>query len=610
MVDGTYRTHQTTKSGAYTFADLPTFVEENGKLYLAGYQVILQTLPTDYAATKYWNDADPDVVYSKLAVADSDTVEDSQQTGSLPITVQKNRHEMLILAQEATAGTQNAPAESYVDYNWAFICETNIPNIDTPDQAEKKYYDLVKARDYANLDAGLKQRETATVQGIVWEDTDYNGIQDAAEKGKSGVSVTLEQYYYDPASKQYVKTDSDRTATTNKNGIYTFANVPTHLIVGTTDCLAYYRICAKLPNGYAVTRYQQATDDTAIDSDWIAETNYLTAPDHGDYFLVAQESRGNTPYDLTDAVTQKQYDSILKKDSINQYNGGLKQFETANIQGIVWLDQNYDGLKNIGETAMETAQTVYLDQYYLDENQQWQLYQTLSAQTNAKTGMYQFQNQPTYLSVDGEIYLAGYRLRMQAVPDGFAVTKYQVLDLTGISINSDLLAQTQESHADHTVDFQEAGDYILLAKQAVHGNTGSGEVGFHTYYVRTYDNVQYDIVTAKETVTDYNGGLKAIQTAMLKGIVWEDVNYDGVLDETESGYGNLHLTLCQFYWDGTAWQETDTTQTATTDASGVYQFDAIPTYIEVDGTCYLAGYKLHLDALPDGYAVTVLANDN
>ena len=121
MVDGTYRTHQTTKSGAYTFADLPTFVEENGKLYLAGYQVILQTLPTDYAATKYWNDADPDVVYSKLAVADSDTVEDSQQTGSLPITVQKNRHEMLILAQEATAGTQNAPAESYVDYNWAFI---------------------------------------------------------------------------------------------------------------------------------------------------------------------------------------------------------------------------------------------------------------------------------------------------------------------------------------------------------------------------------------------------------------------------------------------------------------------------------------------------------
>ena len=172
------------------------------------------------------------------------------------------------------------------------------------------------------------------------------------------------------------------------------------------------------------------------------------------------------------------------------------------------------------------------------------------------------------------------------------------------------MAQTQESHADHTVDFQEAGDYILLAKQAVHGNTGSGEVGFHTYYVRTYDNVQYDIVTAKETVTDYNGGLKAIQTAMLKGIVWEDVNYDGVLDETESGYGNLHLTLCQFYWDGTAWQETDTTQTATTDASGVYQFDAIPTYIEVDGTCYLAGYKLHLDALPDGYAVTVLANDN
>ena len=86
-----------------------------------------------------------------------DGTEDSQRTGDLPITVLKGNHEMLILAQEAKAGTQSNSTEPYIDYNWAYVCGTNIKNIDTPNTAQQKYYDLVKARDYADLNAGLKR---------------------------------------------------------------------------------------------------------------------------------------------------------------------------------------------------------------------------------------------------------------------------------------------------------------------------------------------------------------------------------------------------------------------------------------------------------------------
>ena len=313
---------------------------------------------------------------------------------------------------------------------------------------------------------------------------------------------------------------------------------------------------------------------------------------------------------MTDAVTNKEYDSILNADVTDIYNGGLKAFETGKIQGVVWFDKNYSGLQETGETAMATQQTVYLDQYYLDDTGSWKLHQTFSAKTAANTGVYQFSKQPTFVTVDGKMYLAGYRLRLNAVPDGYAVTKYQVLDPTGSCINSDLLTASQETNADQTVDFNQPDEYILLAKKAVHGASGSKESGFHEYYVRKYDNVDYDIVTARDSDGVYNGGLKSIQTAAMDGRIWNDLNYDGTMDLSESGCSDLHLTLYQYYLDGTTWKKTAATMTAVTNSNGLYHFEGIPTYAEVGGKRYLAGYQLHLDALPDGNAVTVLANDN
>ena len=96
----------------------------------------------------------------------------------------------------------------------------------------------------------------------------------------------------------------------------------------------------------------------------------------------------------------------------------------------------------------------------------------------------------------------------------------------------------------------------------------------------------------------------------MDGRIWNDLNYDGTMDLNESGCSDLNLTLYQYYLDGTTWKKTAVTMQAVTNSNGQYHFEGIPTYAEVNGKRYLAGYQLHLDALPDGNAVTVFANDN
>ena len=79
------------------------------------------------------------------------------------------------------------------------------------------------------------------------------------------------------------------------------------------------------------------------------------------------------------------------------------------------------------------------------------------------------------------------------------------------------------------------------------------------------------------------------------------------------------MTLEQYYWDGTSWTPTarpNYTATVKTDSNGEYQFDDVPTFVEVDGKRYLAGYRLKLDALPkdaDGkitYGITKAGGDS
>ena len=93
-------------------------------------------------------------------------------------------------------------------------------------------YDYIKAKDYDGYDGGLKAFETASVSGVVWEDTNYNGIQDDGEaayhNSKNPAVVHLQQYFY-RSGEWVLENAAFRTHETKTDGTYTFSNLPTYV---------------------------------------------------------------------------------------------------------------------------------------------------------------------------------------------------------------------------------------------------------------------------------------------------------------------------------------------------------------------------------------------
>ncbi len=87
----------------------------------------------------------------------------------------------------------------------------------------------------------------ATIGNFVWEDLNFNGIQDAGEPGIDGVTVSL----FDADNNQV-----GSSVTTSGGGFYSF----TGLIPGN------YHVEVVIPTGYLVTT-QGVGDDMDLDSD-------------------------------------------------------------------------------------------------------------------------------------------------------------------------------------------------------------------------------------------------------------------------------------------------------------------------------------------------------
>ena len=105
---------------------------------------------------------------------------------------------------------------------------------------------LTSGQSDKSWDAGIFNNVTkATIGDFVWDDTNGNGIQDAGEKGISGVSVKL----LDSTGKV------SQTATTDCNGKYSFSVDP-----------GSYKVQVITPSSYYITKANQGTND-AVDSD-------------------------------------------------------------------------------------------------------------------------------------------------------------------------------------------------------------------------------------------------------------------------------------------------------------------------------------------------------
>ena len=489
-------------------------------------------------------------------------------------------------------------------------------------------YDIVKAKDNTDYDGGLTAIEAASIESYIWNDENYNGIQDADEVGIATASVKLTRKYYDEDAKAWKQDDSFAlvadgtpvatgtpiatgtpvaTGTTPiatgtptasaSNGYYRFDNLPTYVEVDGKRYLAGYQMqLCEMPEGYAATKCRIG-EDSAKDSDLFAETLNLYK-DADEVIILAEASGGNAFYDRT--VGDNVYDIVKAKDNTD-YDGGLTAIETASIEGYIWNDENYNGIQDADEVGIATASVKLIRSYHDPHDTTWKLddsfalvatgtpvatgttpIATGTPTASASNGYYRFDNLPTYLEKNGQRYIVGYQMQLCEMPAGYAVTKYHAS--TDSSKDSDLIAGT--------LDLQKPDDFLILAK-AFSGNTP------YCYSVR---GVDYDIVKAAD-ITGYDGGIVQKDSKVsISGIVWDDADRDHEIGEDESGIANVKIILRQYYRRNGKWELLpDVKQTAYTDADGQYRFDDLPLSVTVDGMTCLAGYRLWIDSIPDGY---------
>ena len=585
----------TNSGGSYTFQNIKTTYTLDGNVYLAGYKlkVDMSTLPEHYTITKFnMNNGLDD---SKLPISTTD--------GYLDVTQDTDSAGMIIIAEKADNDTPN----EYVNTH------------------EGIRYDISNGKMILNLDLGLTSIDTSTIIGTIWDDKNYDGLQNqykdehdqlVNEPGISNVSLHLEQYYYH--NGQWIQKSDyiSPTALTDADGHYVFDDVESNIIVDGERYVTGYKVKVnQLPADYAVSKYRVGSDDT-INSDLKENNLYLNADD--EYIIVAKEVT-NVDYDQ-DYVIQNnlgKYD-VNKVTHRTDYDGGLIKFEKADLKGTIWEDKNYNGLLdtykddsgNVFDEPGIANVDLQLQQYYLDgtvwkkvPEAQWN---PLTHQAATDTdGNYIFEDLDTYVHINNQNYLAGYQANVLRVPDAekYAVTLYKV-PVTGDARNSDLSKDYQ---------IHESTDYLVIADEVAVGSVEN------TPYIINVNGKRYDFITAKDNINN-DGGLVQYEKSAIRGNVFEDEDYDGIYD-TEENYAKikeaadngtpLEVTLKGYYQDENGiWQvRLDEYGNAyerkvLVDDHGEYVFSQVDTQIYASGKHYLAGYQLFINTIPDGYGST------
>ncbi len=149
----------------------------------------------------------------------------------------------------------------------------------------------------------------ATLGDFVWDDANFNGVQDLNEAGVAGVTVEL--FRVDPAGDVSVGSTA-----TDGDGWYSF---------GGLDLFSQYFLTFATPDGYSFTKQDIGSDSTDSDVDFLT---------------------GSTdPFNVTNGLN-------------NRWDAGLVQ--SGSISGVIWNDVNGDGQRQSGDYGLQ-GWTVYLD---------------------------------------------------------------------------------------------------------------------------------------------------------------------------------------------------------------------------------------------------------
>ncbi|ACL25990.1 SdrD B-like domain-containing protein [Chloroflexus aggregans] len=427
-------------------------------------------------------------------------------------------------------------------------------------------------------DAGLVATP-ASLGNRVWNDLNYNGIQDTGEPGVSGVSVSLFRPGYDgvagTADDELVATD-----TTDSSGNYSFTNLPPG---------RYFVQFGPPPTGYAITATDQGTDDAA-DSDADLTT------------------RRTVLIDLAPGENDPDWDMGL--------------FVFATIGDRVWSDTNNNGIQDTGEPGVSGVQV--------------RLYRPGSSvpvamTTTNSSGIYTFTNLiPDNYYVEFSLP-GGYRasprdqggddtLDSDADPvtrqtaattlapgendptwDFGIVPTASIGDRVWLDLNANGIQDANETAGVPGVQvvlYDGVGNVLNTTVTDVDGLYRFDNLLAGNYYLRfvvpasfvvspqdqgTNDNADSDVnpttlLTVPTTLSagenDLRWDLGLYQLASIGDRVWHDLNGNGRQDGGEPGVPSVSVSLYQPGPDGLAGTADDVlVASTTTDSNGFYRFD-------------------------------------
>jgi protocatechuate 3,4-dioxygenase beta subunit len=410
-----------------------------------------------------------------------------------------------------------------------------------------------------NLDFGLVKK--LEIGDFVWEDTNYNGLQDV---GENGIKNTIVGVY----NEQNVLLAQD---TTDSNGAYSFKDL----------AATKYYLKFKLDTVYIPTKVKSG--NATIDSD--VNENLTT--------------------DLINFENKNQDTSV---------DAGFVRY--GSIGDFVWNDINQNGLQDVNEVG-EEGLTIYL------KNEAGNI---IDEVTTKNGGGYQFSNvlpgnykiqillpdftSPTTANAanplgsdlksfnglfETDVFTLasnqsitdidlGYnflnaricgKIWTDANADGQYMVGEELVSEYTVTLFDELLAlkdvQTTKLDGSYCFDSLSAGNYKVVFAidddlQYTNSNVGSDDTDSDVLSNIGSGSTAVITVMPGDTILNIDAGI--VKRSVIGDIIWEDTNYDGIKDVSEVGLSNVELSL---------FDESDNLiTTQVTDQNGAYLFQNIP----------------------------------
>ncbi|MCL2017089.1 MAG: hypothetical protein FWG68_12675, partial [Defluviitaleaceae bacterium] len=352
---------------------------------------------------------------------------------------------------------------------------------------------------YTNFDVGVNI--PVQLQGVAWQDVGFDpldavdefrndGVRQAFEPLFAGVEVTL----HNPDGTVAIDMrNRPAVAVTDENGEVWFNHLRPYETLFATVVSPNFNFRRATPFvPYANPLENTGFNDMLNMADGSLRTNHFTL----------------NP--LTDAsgayiMNGERFAPLIGLDF------GFMEMERSMITGILWHDENEDGIRNATEPRLAGVE-VFLRRYILNANGTYTLDSTFAERsmfTNS-LGQYAFNRlEAGEYDAFGNQTIFAYSVFIRELPPGFSITAFRArpdwLDVaTAEQYDSDLLT-----------DGNMTPTRLVLAK-------------------RLDNNSGWDIETA-ELFTGTDAGFVAWAAGSISGVAWDDLNEDGLNDGVANG---------------------------------------------------------------------------